>query len=344
MNKATKMIQYVLTKSALASVLNQYFGLVINNGTFGLDEISSRMQDGRPAVEDADVRLVARALADTVVQEVVVNHNKVDLGPVQIELAIDGSVPSLDSPLSEENTIYVAIYVADYLRREIEKIIPSRSTSDKVAVKLENVEDLTTHKKLVRGLGEFVITGSGLSAKREGESLKLCALDGEEVAAVTVLEREGMGERIYAKLASAVPGGTYQLQLLTRGYYTPDAEPQMYSRKVPVEAGESPAPHDPEVTDVASEGHEGEIVIGTPFAAIGTGLDAFDPETGNIKMKWSQDGVDKDAELEPVEVTATKMSFVYPDALVGVPADTVVTFEITFGETVKTKGSTLVEE
>ena len=341
MNKATKMIQYVLTKSALASVLNQYFGLVINNGTFGLDEISSRMQDGRPAVEDADVRLVARALADTVVQEVVVNHNKVDLGPIQVELAIDGSVPSLNSPLTEENTIYVAIYVADYLRREIEKIIPSRSTSDKVAVKLENVEDLTTHKKLVRGLGEFVITGSGLSAKREGESLKLCTLDGEEVTAVTVLEREGMGERIYAKLQSAVPGGTYLLQLLSRGYYTPDAEPQMYSRKVPVEAVESP---EPEVTDVASEGHEGEIVIGTPFAAIGSGLDAFDPETGSVKVKWSQGGVEKDAEIEPAEVTATKMSFAYPDALVGVPADTVVTFEITFDETVKAKGSKLVEE
>ena len=34
------------------------------------------------------------------------------------------------------------------------------------------------------------------------------------------------------------------------------------------------------------------------------------------------------------------MSFEFPDALVGVPVDTELTFEITFGETLKTKGAT----
>ena len=338
MNKATKMIQYVLTKSALSTVLNQYFGLVINNGTFGLDEISSRMQDGRPAIEDADVRLAARALADTVVQEVVVNHNKVDLGPVQIELAIDGSVPSMDSPLTEENTIYVAIYVADYLRREIEKIIPSRSTSDKVTVKIENVEDLATHRKVVRGVDEFVITGSGLSAKREGESLKLCTLDGEEVAAVTVLEREGMGERVYAKLASAVASGTYQLQLLSRGYYTPDAEPQMYSKKIPVE-GATPAPVT--VTRIASEGADG-IVKGAAFFAEGTGLTWN--EGDSVKVKWMQDGTEHEIEVTPKTTTPEKMDFDAVEAFDDIPNNTELSFEFALGSSEASKGTTLLPQ
>ena len=42
-------------------------------------------------------------------------------------------------------------------------------------------------------------------------------------------------------------------------------------------------------------------------------------------------------------MTAAKMSFEFPDELVGVPVDTELTFEITFGETLKTKGATLVD-
>ena len=98
------------------------------------------------------------------------------------------------------------------------------------------------------------------------------------------------------------------------------------------------------VDDIASEGREGEIVNGTAFAAKGSGLDAFDAEAGDtVKVKWTQGGEEKEAEIEPTEVTAAKMSFEFPDALVGVPVDTEFTFEFTFGETLKTKGATLVD-
>ena len=43
------------------------------------------------------------------------------------------------------------------------------------------------------------------------------------------------------------------------------------------------------------------------------------------------------------DIAADKLSFEVPDALVGVPMDTELTFEITFGETLKTKGSKLVD-
>ena len=96
--------------------------------------------------------------------------------------------------------------------------------------------------------------------------------------------------------------------------------------------------------DIATEGHEGEIVSGTAFAAKGSGLDAFDAEAGDtVKVKWTQGGVDKEIEIDPAELTSEKMSFDFPEGLVGVPMDTDLTFEITFGEVHKTKGSKLVE-
>ena len=103
-------------------------------------------------------------------------------------------------------------------------------------------------------------------------------------------------------------------------------------------------PVGPTVDDIASEGHTGEIVSGTAFAAKGSGLDAFDAEAGDtVKVKWTQGGEDKEATIAPADIAADKLSFAFPDVLVGVPMDTELTFEITFGEIHKTKGSKLVE-
>ena len=71
---------------------------------------------------------------------------------------------------------------------------------------------------------------------------------------------------------------------------------------------------------------------------------SFAGRTAN--QEWVKEnfiGKDKEATIRPAEVTAAKMSFEFPDALVGVPVDTELTFEITFGETLKTKGAKLVD-
>ena len=122
----------------------------------------------------------------------------------------------------------------------------------------------------------------------------------------------------------------------------PDAGTQTKSTVATLDKGEV-APPEPTVTDVSSEGHTNEIVNGTPFAANGTGLGAFDAEGHNAKVKWTQGSEEKETEIVATAVTPTKISFEFPDALVGVPVDTELTFEITFGETLKTKGSTLVD-
>ena len=69
----------------------------------------------------------------------------------------------------------------------------------------------------------------------------------------------------------------------------------------------------------------------------------FGHEAGDtVKVKWTQGGEDKEALIDPADIAADKLSFAFPDALVGVPMDTELTFEITFGETLKSKGSKLV--
>ena len=62
-----------------------------------------------------------------------------------------------------------------------------------------------------------------------------------------------------------------------------------------------------------------------------------------VKVKWTQGGEEKEAEIAPADIAADKLSFEFPDALVGVPMDTELTFEITFGETIKRKDTTLVD-
>ena len=64
MNKQSTIIKYTLTKANFETALGKYFALILNNGTHDLAAISAKMQDGRPAIEDADVKLTIAALVD----------------------------------------------------------------------------------------------------------------------------------------------------------------------------------------------------------------------------------------------------------------------------------------
>ena len=154
-----------------------------------------------------------------------------------------------------------------------------------------------------------------------------------------VIDDPGDGQNFEAHTAELLEGGDYRLCVPTKageddGVDQCPSKPVKYMKVV----------DSPTVDDIASEGHEGEIVSGTAFAAKGSGLDAFDAEGGDtVKVKWTQGGEDKEALIDPADIAADKLSFAFPDALVGVPMDTELTFEITFGEVHKTKGSKLVE-
>ena len=265
-------MKYVTVKSGLESVNGAYLGQFVSNGTSTLDEVAEKMCKDRPAVDEPEAKLAVRALAAEIREQVGVNLNRVNAGPVSFEPAISGSLPAMDSALGPENELYVNVVASDALQKEIAAIVPTRDSASAIAVKMDNVEDLASHGPKIVGTKEFVVTGFNLSARQDGEGMVLLHLDGTSAAEVTVKEEDGMGQRVNAQLVASVASGTYLLQLTTHGYSTPDAEAESYTKKVQVVYEESPEPPEPEITKVTSPLGEGIIKVGQPFAVEGVAL------------------------------------------------------------------------
>ena len=191
---------------------------------------------------------------------------------------------------------------------------------------------------LIHGQHRFRVAGFNMELTDEGATAYL--LNGMGTTFPLTIDEVKSKQLFIAHTADLLEAGDYKLVVKSRAG---DAEGPLQTafRRVKYMRVIDP----PTVNDIASEGHEGEIVSGTAFAVKGSGLDAFDAEAGDtVKVKWTQGGVDKEATIAPADIAADKLAFAFPDALVGVPMDTELTFEITFGEVHKTKGSKLVEE
>ena len=257
-----------------------------------------------------------------------------------VELRILGKFPAADSAWDPAKNALVVAFTPDdemryHLINETPKIVTDE-TSTKVRV--TNVFDVAHPKptELIHGRNEYQMQGYNLCMDDVGAKVELVNSLGVrfECTVVRVINRQN----IVCRSNAVLEPGDYKAYAYSRGG---DPEGQLLNdyRKVKYVSVL------PTVDDIASEGHEGEIVSGTAFAAKGSGLDAFDAEGGDtVKVKWTQGGEEKEAEIAPADIAADKLSFAFPDALVGVPMDTELTFEITFGETIKRKDTTLVEE
>ena len=257
-----------------------------------------------------------------------------------VELRILGTFPAADSPWDPaKNALVVAFTPDDEIRNHLINEVPKIVTDEtSTKVRVTNVFDVAHPKptELIHGRNEYQMQGYNLCMDDVGAKVELVNTLGVrfECTVVRVINRQN----IVCRSNAVLEPGDYKAFAYSRGG-DPEGQLLSDSRKVKYESVV------PSVDDIASEGHEGEIVSGTAFAANGSGLDAFDAEAGDtVKVKWTQGGEEKEAEIEPTEVTAAKMSFEFPDALVGVPVDTELTFEITFGETLKTKGAKIVGE
>ena len=257
-----------------------------------------------------------------------------------VELRILGKFSAADSAWDPAKNALVVAFTPDdemryHLINETPKIVTDE-TSTKVRV--TNVFDVAHPKptELIHGRNEYQMQGYNLCMDDVGARVELVNSLGVrfECTVVRVINRQN----IVCRSNAVLEPGDYKAYAYSRGG---DPEGQLLNdyRKVKYVSVL------PTVDDIASEGHEGEIVSGTAFAAKGSGLDAFDTEGGDtVKVKWTQGGEDKEAVIAPADIAADKLSFAFPDALVGVPMDTELTFEITFGETIKTKDTTFVEE
>ena len=118
-------MKYVTVKSGLESVNGAYLGQFVSNGTSTLDEVAEKMCKDRPAVDEPEAKLAVRALAAEIREQVGVNLNRVNAGPVSFEPAISGSLPAMDSALGPENELYVNVVASDATERS--STIPSTS-------------------------------------------------------------------------------------------------------------------------------------------------------------------------------------------------------------------------
>ena len=239
------------------------------------------------------------------------------------------------------NSLELAILLNDDVRNYLVNVTPTIVADENATkVRVHNVADVSTPRpyQVIHGRHPFCVTGINLVMSDEGAEVYL--EDSKGIKFECTVDEVKSKQEFTAHTNALLDGGDYKCWVKSRGG---DAEGTLQSDFRKVKYLEIVDP--PTVDDIASEGHEGEIVSGTAFAAKGSGLDAFDAEAGDtVKVKWTQGGVDKEAEIAPADIAADKLSFEFPDALQDVPMDTELTFEITFGDIHRTKGSTLVEE
>ena len=322
----------------------EYMGQVVHTGTVTAADVCEACKQENPQMTEPLASLATETIMDYGSDKVVTDVVRFNLGSpyFTMEPAVSGSVPTVDASLSDANERYIKVVNGQSLNARIAALKPVITGEDLGDVMFRSTE--TTHdgedrKNVIFGSEEFVALGKRLGG--EGQRMELVDATGTVRCEATFISGDALGQRFTYKLANP-PAEDFdgKLILTSTGKDTPDASPKTIKVSVKfVAAGSVPT-----VDDIASEGHTGEIVSGTAFAAKGSGLDAFDAEAGDtVKVKWTQGGEDKEATIAPADIAADKLSFAFPDALVGVPVDTELTFEITFGETVKTKGSKLVE-
>ena len=255
---------------------------------------------------------------------------------------ITGSFPTADAPFDRErNTLELALRLDESIKLTLTDIVPSIIADESLTkLRVDNVMDLETPRpmNLIHGQHVFRVAGFNMELTDEGATAYLTNALG--VTFPLVIDEVITKQLFKAHTAALLEAGDYKLVVKSRAG---DAGGPLQTafRRVKYMRVIDP----PTINDISSEGREGEIVTGTAFAANGSGLDAFDAEAGDtVKVKWTQGGEAKEAVIAPADIAADKLSFESPDELVGVPVDTVLTFEITFGEVHKEKSATLVEE
>ena len=317
-----------------------YLGSYLSKETIKSDEFAAKIAEkcGLPAIQvQAIIAGAFDAIEELEKEELVRLH----VDGFTICGIITGSFPTADAKFdSERNALQLALRLDEGVRNSLADVTPSIVTDASLTrLRIDNLADIEVQRpyNLIHGKHVFRVAGFCMVLSDEGAETYLENAMGTKFALVV---DEVVSKQLFkAHTAELLEAGDYKL--VVKSHAGDAAGPlQTATKRVKYLKVIDP----PTVDDIASEGHEGEIVSGTAFAAKGSGLDAFDAEGGDtVKVKWTQGGESKEALIDPADIAADKLSFEFPDALVGVPMDTELTFEITFGEVHKTKGSKLVE-
>ena len=331
----------VYQNTGATKTMAPYIGSYISKETLRLESFKAKIAErcGLPAIQVQAILTGAFDEIEALEKESLV---RVHLDGLTVCGIITGSFPTADAAFNKDkNALQLAVRLGEPIRNALADVTPTIITDASLTkLRVDNVMDLEAPRpfNVIHGRHVFRVAGFNMVLSDEGAE---AFLENPRGTKFPLVIDEVVSKQLFkAHTETLLEPGDYKLVVKSKAG---DAEGPLqtdYRRVKYLEVADPIA-----VDDIASEGHEGEIVSGTAFAATGSGLDAFDAEAGDtVKVKWTQGGENKEATIAPAEVTGEKMSFEFPDALVGVPVDTELTFEITFGETVKTKGSTLVGE
>ena len=317
-----------------------YLGSYISKETIKSDSFAAKIAErcGLPAIQ---VQAILAGTFDAIEELEKESLVRVHLDGLTVCGIITGSFATADAAFnSERNSLQLAVRLDEDVRNELADVTPTIVTDITVTkLRVDNVMDIAVPRPYNLIHGKHVFSVAGFKMVLDDEGAEVFLQNSKGTTFPVVIDVIKSSQLFTAHTASLLEPGDYKLVVKSHGG---DAEGPLQTvfRTVKHLAVEDT----PTVDDIASEGHEGEIVSGTAFAAKGSGLDAFDAEAGDtVMVKWTQGGEDKEAMIAPADIAADKLAFEFPDALVGVPVDTELTFELTFGETVKTKGSKLVD-
>ena len=333
---ASATLPFAMTANAMPATQEKapYLLRPVMGPSMEIDEFASEMlkEAGQGTLTEA--KYYANVIDEVLEKLLADGKTSVDTGWFSAAPAISGSVPFCNSPLTEENVISVALLPCLDTRKLVAMMETASSATGR-PFDIKEVFDVATNKPGIVAGSPFYVFGQSFS---DDMTATLIDAEGSEHPCTTPVT-DRIPTRLTFTAPSDIAAGKCTLALTGKGC----GDEPVTQKKPNVQVKSEWVP--PTIDDIASEGHTGEIVSGTAFAAKGSGLNAFDAESGDtVKVKWTQGGEEKEALIDPADIAADKLSFEFPDALVGVPMDTELTFEITFGEVHKTKGSILVEE
>ena len=236
-----------------------YHAVVSHVGSVDKDTFCSRVAARRPGLEVSTVELVLSSVCSAAAEFLAERQYRVALGDVTFELAVPGSTDSVDGEI--EGPAYVAVRLSKPLRNAASGVTPVYSGDEGDRTEIFTVEDFATRaSNTIVGTDSFRVVGVNLSASGDGEAVKVTASDGTEAAA-EVVEEDGAGRHITARLAEALRPGKGKVTLATRGWRTPEGELRTLVKSVTILAGETPpAPSAPTITGAKTQGDEDDHV------------------------------------------------------------------------------------
>ena len=245
MSMATKKavkLKYSLVPNTLPGSTGYHRSLThidSRDGVSFFEDVASNLP-GQTAV---GAELVWNSMVEAIAENLAKYQYRVSIDGNTFEQAIPGSTESVNGAPSEG--VYVSVTPSAALRSAVADIAPTYSDSEMDTPALKSVEDLAAHK-----LGQIVATepfrlvGNNITAEGDDETITVVAADGTEAVA-EVIDEDGLGAFIDARLSTALPPGKGKVVLKTHGKRTPEGELRTLVRSVTILAGEPTPPPEP---------------------------------------------------------------------------------------------------